>query len=366
MDSVTQAALGAAVAQAAFGHRFGRRALWWGAAAGTLPDLDLFLVPLAGSLGTWTFHRGPTHAFWFGPLVGAALGYLVWRYYARRRERGSPLRGDAASSGLPHPGDPEQRAAWIWLAVLAMTTHPLLDIFTSYGTQIFTPFADTRVALNAIGIIDPTYTLLLFAPILVRALRRRRSHVGRRLAAGVGIALSSLYVAFCWQQNVVAESLVREQLAAEGVVDAEIVSYPTVFQPFLRRIVVQRPGEVRVGYLSTWQPRPVPWRRYPVPQDPRIDALRETEAGKVLSWFADGRVLPRVIPRGRDILVEVVDLGFGLPGNDQPGLWGVRAFYGPEGRLLVAAERFRRELALPDGIFGRFWRATFAGETAGL
>ena len=45
MDSVTQIALGAAVGEAVLGRKIGNRAMLWGAIAGTLPDLDVF-VPL--------------------------------------------------------------------------------------------------------------------------------------------------------------------------------------------------------------------------------------------------------------------------------------------------------------------------------
>ena len=45
MDSLTQAALGAAVGQAVAGPRVGRRAAVWGALAGTIPDLDVVAYP---------------------------------------------------------------------------------------------------------------------------------------------------------------------------------------------------------------------------------------------------------------------------------------------------------------------------------
>ena len=45
MDSVTQITLGAAVGEAVLGRKIGGRAMLWGAIAGTLPDLDVF-VPL--------------------------------------------------------------------------------------------------------------------------------------------------------------------------------------------------------------------------------------------------------------------------------------------------------------------------------
>ncbi|NCF36716.1 MAG: metal-dependent hydrolase, partial [Gammaproteobacteria bacterium] len=43
MDSVTQMVLGAAVAEATIGRKIGNRAILWGAVAGTMPDLDVFV-----------------------------------------------------------------------------------------------------------------------------------------------------------------------------------------------------------------------------------------------------------------------------------------------------------------------------------
>jgi hypothetical protein len=45
MDSITQASLGAAVAYASWHRQLGKPALLWGAAIGTIPDLDVLLYP---------------------------------------------------------------------------------------------------------------------------------------------------------------------------------------------------------------------------------------------------------------------------------------------------------------------------------
>ena len=45
MDTITQMALGAAVGEAVLGRKMGGRAMLWGAALGTLPDLDIIINP---------------------------------------------------------------------------------------------------------------------------------------------------------------------------------------------------------------------------------------------------------------------------------------------------------------------------------
>ena len=58
--------------------------------------------------------------------------------------------------------DTTTRKDWIWLFLLSILTHPILDCFTPYGTQLFLPFSDYRVAFNNIAVADPLYTLYLF------------------------------------------------------------------------------------------------------------------------------------------------------------------------------------------------------------
>ena len=53
MDSLTQVALGSAVGFAVLGNKIGRKAVFWGAALGTLPDLDVFL-PYGGPVESFT------------------------------------------------------------------------------------------------------------------------------------------------------------------------------------------------------------------------------------------------------------------------------------------------------------------------
>lgn len=159
MDPLTQGLLGASVGGACYGRVLGRRALAWGALVGMAPDLDV-LASATSPMAEWLWHRGPTHALVFGPVVGPAIGWLLWKRLGGR---------------LRH---------WVGLCVAALFTHPLLDAFTTYGTQLLWPFSRRRVAFDAVAIVDPAYSLIL-AVALVLGLRwgagRRR---GRRPRCG--------------------------------------------------------------------------------------------------------------------------------------------------------------------------------------
>ena len=117
MDSITQAVLGASIQGALLGRWQGRKALLYGAMLGTLPDLDV-VIDYGDAVADMTYHRGFSHSLLVLSLLAVAITLLArW------------LR--------PNPAYSTRR---LFLAVwLALITHPLLDAFTSYCTQLLWP-----------------------------------------------------------------------------------------------------------------------------------------------------------------------------------------------------------------------------------
>ncbi len=333
MDPLTQGLLGATCGQALYGRKLGNAAITWGALIAVLPDLDILASPLA-PMAEWLWHRGPTHSLWFGLVVGPALGWLL----ARRK------------GGRPRD--------WIGLASVALVTHPLLDIFTSYGTQVLWPLLRTRVALDAVAIIDPAYTLVLALAILLGR-RLGAPTPAARVAAWSALAVSSAYLALGLGVNARAESIARAQLAAEGVEGARVAAYPTLLQLPFRRIVARSGDEVRIGWLSVLAPRPIAWQSFVSASGPLVDAARQTREARLFDWFTQGEATARVrrIPDGA--IVELDDMRFGVPGPPQDGLWGVRVRLDPAGRPTGPGERFRRSVGGSAGeVLGQLWRET--------
>lgn len=173
MDGFTQGVIGAAAAQAFLSPRLGRWALLIGWGAGMLPDADLFLKSASDPLWSTVTHRGFTHALLFIPF-GAAL------------------------ATLPFMLSRDLRARWRWVylaALIGYATHAPLDTLTTYGTQIFWPFADTRVAFDIIGIIDPIFTFALLGGVIWSG--RTRTNKPARVA----FAIAGTYLLFCGVQH---------------------------------------------------------------------------------------------------------------------------------------------------------------------
>jgi inner membrane protein len=138
MDPVTHVATGLIISQLVpTPSRLGAAVA--GVIFAVLPDLDYFLVAV-DRLAFIRHHRGFTHSLIAIPLfalLGAGLGRALTgpRWFR-------PL-------------------FFLGLAVLA--SHLLLDLATSFGTQIFSPFSRRKVTLDWLFIIDPYLTLLLVA-----------------------------------------------------------------------------------------------------------------------------------------------------------------------------------------------------------
>jgi inner membrane protein len=334
MDPLTQGLLGASFGQALYGRALGRRALVWGALIGMSPDLDVVVNPVS-PMAEWLWHRGPTHALWFGPVVGPLFGWLLWRW------KGGRLRD------------------WVGLAIVALLTHPLLDAFTTYGTQLLSPFSRERFSFDAVAIIDPVYSLVLAAGLAVGVARGVGTAAARQSAVWA-LALSSAYVGLGLVVNARAETIARTHLEREGTAVSRVEAYPTLFQLPFRRVVARGSGEVRVGWLSVLAPRPIVWERFEEASGPLVEAARGTEEVRILEWFAMGEATPRLVTgEGSGTAVEFDDLRFGFPGRPRDGLWGVRVRLDGAGRPAGPGERFDRELPAPASeLLGRIWRET--------
>jgi len=62
MDSITQAALGAAIGEATLGTKIGRKGALIGAVVASIPDLDVLLTPFYDELQKVSIHRGYSQA----------------------------------------------------------------------------------------------------------------------------------------------------------------------------------------------------------------------------------------------------------------------------------------------------------------
>jgi inner membrane protein len=259
MDSLTQAALGAAIggAIAPAGQR--RKALLAGAVLGTLPDLDV-LIDYGDAVTNFTYHRGFSHSLFVLPPFALLLWLSLRRWWAPVRD--APVQ-------------------WLAIVFLALVTHPLLDAHTAYGTQLFWPLDPPPVMWATLFIIDPLFTLPLLTGVVVAAIRPAGGTVVR-----AGLLLSTLYLGWSWVAQATVARDVAEELASRSLHDAPVFIVPTPFNTLVWRVVVL----TEQGYLEGFDSLParnrgIEFSAYGSDRQALLDA-RGVWAVSRLRWFA--------------------------------------------------------------------------------
>jgi inner membrane protein len=304
VDIVTQGVLGGAVGYAVLGRRLGMKAIGLGVVGGIIPDLDVFLAT-GESVAFWSVHRGITHSFFFGPVLAIGLAAISQRWSSRGANK-SALR----------------LVDWYVFWTLVLITHPMLDLMTTYGTQIFAPFSRHPFAFSAISIIDPVYTGLLLAGFVLAWVWRSDRLRARRWMIGL-LGVSTAYIGLSGYQNQLALREAKRQLTPAA--NVTVHAYTTIFSPWLRRVVVDSPSSLQVGYVSTVRPQPIRW--VVLPRDPAAESLasvaQQTDPGKVFFRFAQGPRFARIASTGAVQELRISDARFGVPGPTVTGFWGL-------------------------------------------
>lgn len=263
MDTLSQAALGAAVGLAVMGRRTSPwKAAAIGAGAGILPDLDAF-YDHGDPIKNMTFHRANSHALFWQTLASLPLAVVAAKLL---REMNHFTR-------------------W-WLAIwLVLITHALLDWMTVYGTQLGLPFIDYPFAVGSMFIIDPLYTLPLLVGIGV-ALALRNPRGGRWNIAG--LIVSTLYLGWSVVAQQHVKSIAEESLPAQGQQVERLLVTPTALNTILWRVVAVTPHGYLEGFHSVLDRE----RRISFDLFPRGENLYELLRGnwhvQRMAWFTHG------------------------------------------------------------------------------
>lgn len=238
MDSLTQIVLGAAVGEAVLGKKIGNKAMLYGAIAGTIPDLDVFVNSFTDTVSAIEIHRGFTHSILFSILFAPIFGWLVSRF-----ERYKSVKD------------------WSWLFFWCLLTHPLLDSFTTWGTQLFWPL-NTRVALKTIFVIDPLYTVP-FIVFLILAMFQKRTSKKRRFYNNMGLIVSTCYLVITLLLKWFTYTKFEEALIEQNIAYTEIDTRPSPMNTILWSANVATKDAFLIGSYSLFDSQPIIFNSYP-------------------------------------------------------------------------------------------------------
>ena len=331
MDTLTQALLGAAVGHASVPGR-GRRALAFGAVAGILPDLDILASPFQTEVAAFVTHRSATHSFVLIPLAALAFAYLLPRW-----------RG---GFGLA-------RGEWLRLLLLCFGTHVLLDLCTSYGTQIFWPISRHPFAWSTVFIVDPLYSLGLAGGIAVALKARSRSLQLKAVAGALALTTGYLVLGAAFKQQ--AAGVFQSELEARGIQAERFRTQNTPFNILLWHAIIVGDGFVANGYcMFPCEPDGVEFRIMPFNRHRAAVESWIPEFGELAALAKFSKGFYRI--REEDRLLVLVDLRFGA-GNIRPFAFVVGRV-GDQGPESIGKEALRIQLAKP-GDFQKEFAAFF-------
>ncbi len=299
MDTIAHGLAGALVGYCGFRQQAGRVALWTSIAAAELPDADIALR-LAGDETYLQWHRGPTHSVLLLPFWALIIAWVFWEIGGRRNFR---LLWAASAAGL--------------------ASHLVLDWITSYGTLLWWPVSDARLALSLVFILDP-YVWAILGVGLWAAIRTQRPRVADAALAALG-----LYLLFCGVVRYHATRVASYRTPAA----ARVGVYPVPLDPWQRTVVWQESEVIhwRIG------DREETFTQF------RDDTLRPqaeaTRAVKLFRWFATFPLVEKLDQDGQTVL-RYRDLRFRTPlpwGEVREGTVVVaQVVFDEEGRLLAA------------------------------
>ncbi|MFM7331624.1 MAG: metal-dependent hydrolase, partial [Brachymonas sp.] len=239
-----------------------RTAVWkaalWGGIAGTLPDLDVF-YSFGNAVKDMTYHRSATHSLIVLTLVAPFLAAVpAWLHKERTLFK-----------------------SWLLAMWLALITHPLLDTFTIYGTQLLWPLTEHPFGIGSMFIIDPLYTLPLLMGVIVAL--SRRQFVGLRWNT-VALGLSCVYLAW----SVVAQKQVERIAQAQLGESAKFFVTPTPLNTVAWRIVMMEEKSYSEGFYSFLDSdQTIVFDRF-AHQPALINELKDNWAAQRMAWFTGG------------------------------------------------------------------------------
>jgi inner membrane protein len=230
LDSLTHTVLGACVGEIVAGKKIGKHAMFWGALANNIPDIDVFSSIWMNQADSLLAHRGFTHSILFALVITPVLSLILSRRYPNRNMHFNN---------------------WTLMFGSGIFIHLFIDALTCYGTGWFEPFSHARISMNVLFVADPFYTISVFISFLALVVIKGRKK-SRRKWAWAGIWISTIYIGYALLNKSLINADVKEELAKKHISYNNYFTTPSPLNSFLWYVVAQNDTGFYVGYRSVF------------------------------------------------------------------------------------------------------------------
>ena len=297
MDPLTQGTIGAVLPQALGKKNLGIVALL-GFLSGMAPDLDILIRSSTDPLLSLEYHRQFTHSLIFipfGGLICALFLFVVLKKISRFNFK----------------------KTWLY-CTLGYGTHGLIDACTSYGTLLFWPFSDMRIAWNNISIIDPLFTLPLISLIVIATIKKKNIYSKIALVWAVTYLTLGVYL------HNVAINVGKEIAEQRGHIVKRIKAKPSFGNLILWKTIYESDDHFYVDATNLFFRNIIPG-----------ESIKKLDLNKNFPWLERESQQYKDVERfkwfSNDFLAvnpnnknQIIDIRYsGIP-NEIGGLWGVQ------------------------------------------
>ena len=207
------------------------------------------------------------HSIIFACIASLVIGFLFYELYNSGKRKDTTNVKD-----------------WIWLFFLSIFTHPILDSFTPYGTQLFLPFTDYRIAFNNISVVDLFYTVPFLFCIVV-SMFFKRINPKRIKWAKAGIYISSIYMLFTLGNKIYIDSVFKKSFQKAGIEYSRFSAQPTISNNILWYSVAESETNYHLAFYSIFDSSDTAENILTIPKNHELLDMTHPDLER-LTWFS--------------------------------------------------------------------------------
>ena len=298
MDPLTQGIVGATATQSFSKKNHLLLLTIIGFLAGLAPDIDIFIKSENDPLLFLEFHRQFTHSLVFIPIGGLICAFIFYHLFAKK-------------SNLSF------RNTYLF-STIGYGSHGIIDTCTTYGTQLYWPFSDARLAWNTVSVIDPLFTIPVIILCLLTLFKKNKKF------AYYAIAWMLTYQSIAYNQKQRAEEIISKYAINLGHDIESIEAKPSFANIIVWKVIYSDKqnyyvNAIRLGTSHTIYEgesikkinikKDYPWLKSKSQQARDLERFR---------WFSNG-----YLGIDKNNKNRIYDIRFSAIPNETEGLWGV-------------------------------------------